>query len=116
MYIPNRTKPRETGAQVALVSYSGAEGFGAVGSCERRDQPVFAPRGISYRPCEGDRALLIPVGGAEACAGVLCTAGDLEPGELRLSSAGGASIVLKNNGEILLNGLAITPDGQLRQP
>ncbi len=33
--------------------------------------------------------------------------GDLKPGELMLYSAGGASIVLKNDGSVLINGKAV---------
>ena len=48
------------------------------------------------------------------CAGVQGDPGGLSAGEVRLCSAGGAQIVLKNNGEIWLNGLTITPSGEIR--
>lgn len=102
-------------ATVAQVSYADSGGFGAIGAGEQRGIPVFAPRGIAYRPCEGDNLLLIPADGAMTCAGVLSTGDSLAPGELRLSSSGGASIRLMANGEIDLNGLRITKDGQITQ-
>jgi hypothetical protein len=99
-------------ATVAQVSYSGIGDFGALGEAESRGIPVFAPRGISYRPREGDRLLLLRADGADVCAGCLATDA-LEPGELALASSGGARIHLKNNGEISLNGLVISPDGRI---
>jgi len=101
-------------ATVAQVSFSDAAGFGAVGAAEYRGIPVFAPRGIAYRPCEGDNLLILPVDGSDTCVGVLSVNDtNLGGGELRLSSAGGACIHLKNNGDILLNGLTITREGQM---
>jgi hypothetical protein len=96
---------------VAQVSYSGSGGFGALAEAESRGISVFAPRGISYRPREGDR-LLLRADGADVCVGCLATV-FLEPGELALTSSGGARLHLKNNGEISLNGLIISADGQI---
>lgn len=104
------------GATVAQVTFSGSGGFGAASSGERRDLPVFAPRGVAYRPCEGDNLLLLPTGGGEACAGVLSAAEGLAPGELRLASSGGAVVHLKGNGDIVLNGVTITKAGEIRPP
>jgi hypothetical protein len=99
-------------ATVAQVSYSGSGGFGALAEAESRGIPVFAPRGISYRPREGDRLLLLRADGSDVCVGCLTTDA-LEPGELALTSSGGARVHLKNNGEISLNGLVISADGNI---
>ena len=43
--------------------------------------------------------------GGAVCLGVIAAPPEpLEPGEVMLYSAGGASIVLKNNGKVLING------------
>lgn len=99
-------------AAVAQVSFSDSAGFGALAAFEARELPVFGPRGIAWRPCEGDRLLVLPVEGTDSCVGCYGAA-DLEPGELKLFSAGGARIHLKNNGDITLNGLTITKEGQV---
>jgi hypothetical protein len=99
-------------ATVAQASYSGSGGFGALAEAESRGIAVFAPRGISYRPREGDRLLLLRADGTDVCVGCLAT-DMLEPGELALASSGGARIHLKNNGEISLNGLTISATGQI---
>lgn len=108
-------KSAGNGATVAQVSYSGSSGFGALAGAERRGVPVFAPRGISYRPREGDRLLLMRADGADICVGCLASQDAVEDGELLLCSSGGARILLKSNGEISLNGLIITKDGQIIQ-
>lgn len=104
------------GASVAQVTFSEGDGYGAVAAAEQRGLPVFAPRGVAYRPCQGDSVLLVPAGGANVCAGVLSAAADLAPGELRLSSAGGAVIHLLGSGDIVLNGVMITKAGEIIPP
>lgn len=104
------------GATVAQVTFSEETGYGAVSANEQRGLPVFAPRGMAYRPCEGDNLLLVPAGGANVCAGVLCAAEELEAGEVRLASASGAVIHLRQDGSIVLNGVTITCDGQILPP
>lgn len=101
------------GATVAQVSFSDSGGIGAVAFGETRDIPVFSPRGISYKPCEGDRMLMLPVDGAQTCVGCLSVCSDIESGEIKLASAGGAALKLKNNGEVEINGLIITKGGQI---
>ena len=101
------------GPSIAQVTFSESGDFGAARESERRGMPVFSARGIAYRPCEGDNLLLIPVDGADVCAGVLAAAEGLEAGELSLTSSGGARIHLKNNGEVVINGLVITREGRL---
>lgn len=113
MRLLKNNPPRQGGATVAQVSFSDNGGFGALASSEARGVPVFAPRGVAYRPCEGDRLLLLLVDGVETCVGCLSTASDIESGELKLTSSGGATVWLKKNGEISLNGLTITQNGRL---
>lgn len=113
MRLVNNSGSRQNGASIAQVSYSDSGGFGAVAASEARGIPMFAPRGVAYRPCEGDRLLMLLVDGVETCVGCLSTATGLEGGEIKISSAGGATAIFKNNGEISLNGLIITKDGQI---
>ena len=109
--IARKNTPRDM-PLIAQVTFSESAGFGAMGESEKRNIPVFAPRGMSYRPCEGDNLLLLPVEGAYVCLGVLCA--EEEAGEVSIASSGGARIELKNTGEIILNhGVRITKDGHL---
>ena len=101
------------GGRIGRVSHSASGGFGVVGASRISSALVFAPRGISYLPAVGDNVLLMPVEGSDTCIGVLSTTSGLSPGELRLTSSGGATITLRSNGEIDLNGAIITRDGRV---
>ena len=80
---------------------------------EERRVESYAPYGYSALPPSGERVLLLPYAQGTVCAGILCEPGGLHPGEIQICSAGGARIILKNNGEISLNGLTVTPQGEL---
>lgn len=70
--------------------------------------PTAAPYGVAYVPPLGARSLVIPSDGGGICLGVIgAPTEELEQGELMLYSSGGASIVLKNDGRVLINGRAV---------
>jgi len=74
-------------------------------STQHRDVAVVAPYGIAYVPPVGEGAVVVPFDGGEACVGVISEVPlKLSRGELMLYSQGGASIVLKNDGSVLING------------
>lgn len=73
---------------------------------EHRDLPVVAPYGVVYNPPENSKSAIVDVDGRYMCFGVVAPFKDLQPGELMLYSKGGASIVLKNDGRVLINGKA----------
>lgn len=74
-------------------------------SQRHKNVPVIAPYGVVCVPPEGTQAVLVHTSSGDACVGVaapLCT--DIEPGEVMLCSSGGATLVLKNDGRVLVNG------------
>lgn len=78
-----------------------------VGACEYRSLPDCSPFGVYAKPPQGTEVLILssPVG--EVCLGAVQNENiqeDLQPGEILLCSAGGASIRLCNDGKILFNG------------
>lgn len=79
--------------------------------------PLVFPSGMVSLPLIGDELVLIPVIGGEyvACGQPIDKVGvdGVESGEVKLYSAGGGYIHLKRNGDILLNGVRITKDGQI---
>lgn len=77
--------------------------------------PVFAPCGVSFVPAEGERLLLLPFEDYYVCVGALTAPDGLLAGELRLRSAGGAYLTLKNSGEVEINGLVVGADGRIAQ-
>lgn len=78
-------------------------------STQHRDVAVVAPYGIAYVPPVGEGAVIVPFDGGEACVGVVSQIPlKLSRGELMLYSQGGASIVLKNDGSVLINGKQVS--------
>lgn len=74
-------------------------------STQHRNVKVVAPYGIAYIPPVDEDALVVPFEGGEACVGVISELFEgIERGELMLYSKGGASIILKNDGSVLING------------
>ncbi len=77
-------------------------------STQHRNVSIVAPYGFAYVPPVGEGAVLVPFDGGEACVGVVTGLSEnLERGEVMLYSAGGASIVLKNDGSVLINGVDV---------
>ena len=84
-------------AKAGAVTVSGTRDFGNV--------PQAAPYGIAYVPKAGSKAFLLPCEGGAVCLGVAMEPPQtLEAGELMLYSSGGATLVLKNDGRVLVNG------------
>lgn len=92
-------------ASVGDVTKSG-KSVAVNASLEHRDMPVVAPYGVVYIPPLNEKSVVLPTEKYTACIGVIAPQVDLEPGELMLYSKGGASIVLKNSGQVLINGKA----------
>ena len=109
MWLSRKLTEQETGfsGESATVTIDGSH-IAAVSRGEEREIPIVSPGGIAWLPRRGDEVLLLRggTGGEERyLAGTVQNASpSLESGEIRLFSAGGASIVLKNDGSIELNG------------
>ena len=110
MWLSKQTKKSApvSESDLGMTTISG-ERAGVLSKGEVRDLPVFGPGGYVWRPANGDTVLVIKggPGGEEACvAGMAQKNGteNLLPGEVRLVSAGGASICLRNDGTLELNG------------
>lgn len=80
---------------------------------EVRGCPVFAPLGYCYRLEEGQELLTGSLSGRPVGLGVPMPQPErLQPGEVCIT-VGGGYIYWKQNGEIEINSLRITRDGQL---
>ncbi|WP_052446643.1 hypothetical protein [Candidatus Soleaferrea massiliensis] len=122
MWISELAKPYRTALPRQSMMAAGVDAAGRIAVTpgqvlEQNTVPFFTPYGLSYRMPAGQEPLLLQDDGQVVCLGVKNDPGSLRPGELRLESAGGASIVLCGDGSILLNGcVTITPDGQIQTP
>lgn len=76
------------------------------------DIPCISTFGAEGMPAVGDTVLVLPTIGGYACIGIQ-NERPLPEGEVRLTSPGGAELLLKADGSISLNGLIITKEGAL---
>ena len=82
-------------------------GTAVTASGEHRSLRMCLPYGIASIPPKNECAVVPPLDDGEVSLGVLADTEGLQEGELMLSSSGGASIVLKNDGRVLINGREI---------
>ena len=70
---------------------------------------TVTPYGIAYVPQKGEKAVSLQIGNSNYMIGVCKTPPfELSEGEIGLYSSGGASIILKNDGKVLINGREFT--------
>ena len=94
----------ESATEIGNLTISKSDNIAASASKEIRNLSFYSSPGISFCPVEGRSVLLIDSSAGTVCAGVLSeNDSSLSPGELKIYSEGGAKIVLKNDGHIVIN-------------
>ncbi len=89
------------GARVSSGRVAGGTGFAVRGEQEYESPELLFPYGFSSVAVEGGKAVMVD----GFCAGVSSLPDDsLKEGEVRLYSKGGAEILLKNSGAVVING------------
>ena len=97
----------ESGAKIrrGQVSSTG-QGLRVQGESEYNSPEMLFPYGYSSAAADGKQAVMLD----GVCAGIAASLdGELSQGEVRLYSAGGAEILLKNTGEVVINGQSFPP-------
>lgn len=89
------------------VNKNDASGTAVVSSGEHKRLKSCFPYGIVSVPPTGESAIVLPLDDGEVAMGVIANNASLSEGEIMLYSKGGASIVLKNDGRVLVNGREI---------
>ena len=89
------------GAKAGVVTTGGPE-IAVHTDMERRAPAVVVPYGMSVCVPQGEKVMMLPESGG--CLGAVNAVGDLQPGEIRLFSAGGAEIRLCADGTVTING------------
>lgn len=104
-------EPQETAAVESGTVTIGGSSAGVLARGEERRLRVAAPGGYAWRPKNGERVLVLrggTLGEERYVAAALSEAAEsltLEDGEICLfASAGGAKIVLRNNGRVEIEG------------
>lgn len=91
-------------AETAVVTSANGGKTEATSDMCAKNISVYAPYGYSYAVPFGQEILLINGENGSKSAGIKMNTDDkLENGEIMIKSLGGASICLKNNGEVVIN-------------
>lgn len=80
----------------------------------RRNIDSYAPYGYKSVPPVDEDVIMLESNDGAVVLGALSKDEDIESGEVKISSFGGAYIILKNNGDIVLNGLVIDSRGVIQ--
>ena len=88
-----------------ITSTQNADSITVQSDQEYRDLNNAAPFGIISIPPIGSKAVVTSTDQGFVYTGIINQKADLAPGELMLYSSGGANIILKNNGKVLINGV-----------
>ena len=94
-------------AKTGVVTTGGGE-ISVCTELERRAPILSVPYGVAASVPQGREAVML--GGV--CLGVVNHAEGLLPGELKLFSAGGAEIMLKLDGTVVINGQVFAKKGE----
>lgn len=92
-------------ASVGRVSSASGSRVAVEGASPHRDVDVVLPYGFVAVPPSGVKGVTAETESGQVLLGVIGVSTDeLLPGEIMLCSEGGASLVLKNNGQVIING------------
>lgn len=93
--------------EIGTVTLSRAEGMDAGGAAQTKDISVYSPYGYSFLAPKGEEMLLVSSALGTVGSGTRMKRDGLLPGEIAITSLGGARIELKNNGDVVINGYVI---------
>lgn len=97
-------------AEKGRVTMSSTD-FEAGGTVIQRSVESYAPYGYCSKAPVGEQVMILPSSDGQAVIGSLSDTANLNSGEIQITSKGGAKIVLKNDGTILLNSMVISKEG-----
>ena len=96
----------QTGVRLRRGQVTGGQGLSIQGERAYRFPQQLLPYGFSSAAASGNQAVLLE----GYCAGLASPPdSDLQEGEVRLYSAGGAEILLNRNGQVVINGQVFQP-------
>ncbi len=88
--------------------------FEAGATVTKRNIDSYAPYGYQSVPPINEDIIMLESNDGAVVLGTLNKNCDIESGEVKVSSLGGAYIILKNDGNIVLNGLVIDSRGVIQ--
>lgn len=91
-------------AEKGYVTMGSGDCIEAGSSVNSRSIENYTPYGYSAAVPQGEEVILVPSSDGSVALGTRSKNEELESGEVKISSKGGASIVLKNDGRVIING------------
>lgn len=117
MWLAEKTARSGAGAPDAAVGEItiGGESPAVLSEGESRGVLVLAPGGYVWKPSPGEETVVLRCGSVSAAAGAVLSEwpAGLACGEVCVRSAGGASVLLKNDGSVEITG-SVNVTGALR--
>lgn len=100
-------------AQKGSVTISGSADIEAQYTAGTKNMEAFTPYGYTCAAPIGEEVVVIPSSDGEVALGTRCKASELESGEVMIASLGGAKIILKNDGTVVINSMVINREGAI---
>lgn len=101
-------------AEKGSVTFSDSSQWEASASAGVRNVNSYAPYGYQSAVPVGQEVILVPSSDGQVALGTKTDTSSLETGEIRICSLGGASIILKNDGSVVINSLVVDKDGVIK--
>ena len=103
-----------TGAEKGSVTISNGSSLEAGATASARNIGVYSPYGYISAPPVGEEIIVIPSLDGQVTIGSKQKEMPIESGEVKITSLGGASILLKNDGTVVINdSLIIDREGNI---
>ena len=90
-------------AERGNITISNNNSLEACASASARNISVYSPYGYCALPPVGEEIIVIPSLDGQVALGSRSKNGDIMSGEIKIQSLGGASILLKNDGSVVIN-------------
>lgn len=113
MWISKRFySPITSACEIGKITVSGRAGEQASASVQSKNIEIYSPYGYSFSAPKGEDVLLVSSALGTVGSGLKMKKSALAPGEVEISSLGGAKIILKNDGTVSINGHAFSKEGK----
>ena len=98
-------------AQKGNITISGSADVEALATEGARKITAYTPYGYSSAAPVGEEVAVIPSDDGKIALGTKCKDAEIESGEVMITSLGGAKIILKNDGSVVINSTVIDKNG-----
>lgn len=104
----------EAKAERGMVTISNENETEIGASVLSRAVSSYAPYGYNAVAPVGEEVILVPSSDGQVSLGTKIDVNSLDNGEIKISSKGGATIVLRNDGTIAINSMIINKEGRIQ--